>query len=709
MTRAGETTRAGCCAGGSSSIGRCLAQVDRWIPVPFDLVSSHGYTSRSFALFAIAGLSLRAYTRFLATYIGVTLPHCESLGGERLDGENLGDDGVFAVEALETMFSAVPYVMIIGISGSRWHGRFWRLLALPVAFGLLSDSITEFGACAFRDESSMLTVALIFEWALSAINGMLLLLMTLRLVGLLVTDPPASASPPPAGASAPRHACHRLVSGFRRWMESDLPAKPDAADARPAPRLPLRLVIAMSLSACIIVLACVAQVCAAVLMYRHGPRLLGILRGHVSVTREALRVLLTSEQLLPLLSKLGPMLDPQAAAASVQAAHALLAWAEDMLSFAGPPFAASLPPSLVCGAILAAVNWFAWNAYGVPAPAPPAAPVESAPDAPRKRVPLGAIGRHSTSVFMTSGYFLAGTPSAAAAVPAAVGEAQGWRRLLLLGKTSFLSEIERKKQRAAALAELEDVPIFVSFYVVPIAVANSTVAFVACSVFASLLAFSLFCDPVREYIWINWVLVSLTVWFFNWLARRLLYRRLISTPDAIVLPRMFRFSDFVYSLTFGPLFGATLVGWRCLLASLCATSMLARTDISLLPSALSFIDPAYSTWRAMLKLHALAADGKDTLLPNGSTSFKGLRDRPDDDAPAADAPVAGDVERAPSSSPEARELPSAEPRRHAPRIKFSLPGLRMPRHRTGPAAASHANTGPGLPVNGLKAKAQLLL
>lgn len=648
----------------------CGRRLDSWIPVPFDLVSARGYASRTLAVASTSAILLRAYVALLAGLLGTRPPQCE-----RPADAEAQIRGAVTVDQLAQMDTTVFLLFFLGMANSRWHGRWWRLLAAAPAAALLGGSALELRWCALEASVGGVGVAQLFEWMLVGLNTGLLAFTCARLILLLFTD-----SPPPAAVTAEakaepsglRRACCALRCA-RAWFASELPAASGAPPCRTLPRLPLRLVVALSLSACVVLMAAAAQACAAALVARLSGGALRVLGRDVMRTRHALHALLvdhadgTDAPLTPTPHAHSPA---AAAAAVAAAAHALrahaadvdtvLSWLETVVVQWLPPALEALPAALLVGAVLAALNDLGWKAHavrrslavcahltsGAGAAGGSAGASDDAPQpAPRRLARRassyaaewagGALSPRATPRQASSG---GDTPSQPSRSPA-----PGMRTPVppplstppLPPPPPPPPPPPSPPPAPAGLerALLQQQPIYLAFFVVPMAVANSLLAFLLVSLVGTALAFTALCAPLRRALWYNLILLSALSAATEWLIRWLMFTRVVAAKDAVRLPRLFRLADFVYSFTLGPVYSIAVSSWRLLLGSLCALSALARySDESLLPSALRRLDPAHSAWLAMLRLHALGvAEGE----PTGLVLLRAA-----DVAPAAHAPAA---------------------------------------------------------------------
>lgn len=362
-TATGDAVRSWCSATRDAE-RRCfrpsawLLALDAWIPVPFDLVSVRGYSSRVFAVLSFGGLSLRSYCLVITAAAGAALPRCEPPA--ELDSASAPVlSGGSQESGQQSLSAALPLLFVLGLANSRWHGRFWRVLALPIAISLYADSSTELRWCGHGRRQ--LTVPQLFAWLFTGLNTALLFGMLLRLATLLFTDPPAAA----ALVSPQSHNCvvrafSRVVAGCKEWVRSELPLRADAPQprAQATPRLPVRIVVALALSTCIVSLACIAQICSALLLQRHGPQLLALVLEDISHARLALRALLSMGRLRAL-----HLPEPERVVDNAASLDRVLAYLHELLAGVGPPSIASAPVALIVGAAIATANELAWKVH----------------------------------------------------------------------------------------------------------------------------------------------------------------------------------------------------------------------------------------------------------------------------------------------------------------------------------------------------------
>ena len=97
--------------------------------------------------------------------------------------------------------------------------------------------------------------------------------------------------------------------------------------------------------------------------------------------------------------------------------------------------------------------------------------------------------------------------------------------------------------------------------------------------------------------------------------RKLLFTGVISTKTSVRYQRLYRWLDFVYSFTLGPLSAATSVLLRYFVLLCCSLSSLARLDQPLILPELTALgldvwEPGFAAWGGMIKAHYHADVGR---------------------------------------------------------------------------------------------------
>lgn len=599
-----------------------LKRLDARCPVPFDLVSPDGCHSRVLAVLAFGGLTLRAYRVVLARSFGDGVlprcaPHVPFSQGALTE----------LVGSLGSLWQALPFACVLGLANSRWHGASWRLVALPYAAALLAESSFELLYCAQWPQASGgaggasrgRPVRQLVAQLLLAVDVLIFLGVLLRLLRLLHTGSArGTAGAALRGAISPAQRSGALESG--RAVR--------AADGTAGRLVPLRLWVGLWLSLTVVLLLCAAQLRLGMLLWVDGPS--AVLRLGETVRRAEAQL--------------------RASGGDAQWLAGLLAEAQRLLSACALPAAAALGPSVAAGALAGLCNDVCCKAIAVrrcrrlvlelgalalpagrgarpPSPAAHASPgagrslqqaeeqAEQAEQAERGRESaLRSLAGEGTAQLPSVGApgvpFAGGTPPLAASESAAVGP---------LGSAPACGErpehgsaeggVDSRAQLPRSV-DLSPFSAYWAFYLIPISVANSAVAYALLSAACTLLAFSLACAPVRQRLWTSWLTLGyVSALGLDYCLRRALFQRLLATRHSPRLPRLFRLADFAYSFTLGPVAGTSSVGCRLLCGCGCALAGLARIDVPLLPRSVSTWDPAFAAWQAMLKLHVVPTDG----------------------------------------------------------------------------------------------------
>ncbi|KAJ1624811.1 hypothetical protein T492DRAFT_1044604 [Pavlovales sp. CCMP2436] len=580
-----------------SRLLRLLARIDGCTPVPFDLTSRDGVHSKLLAVLVFGGTCLRAYLHLFATAVfAAEVPRCAALIA-------IGPPALARLaSSLGNLWQVLPFACVLGLANSRWHGRVWRLAALPYAAALLAVYIIEVRAC--RPSGPGSAVRQLVATMLGVVDVACFAGVLARLGLLLAHDPPR-AEP---GASA-----------WRRWTRAELPvhtgatlteaagaqaARAPAAAELPAPTegegggrgqesgqtdgecpvqeerdlLPVRLWVGVALSGtCVLLLFC-AQLYAALLLQRDALRTVQHAKG----------VLHRAHALLEQL--------PPAASASEPAAwlQALLRYAQRLVDAAAEPAARAAAPSLTIGALGALSNEVHCKAIAL--------------RRCRRLVPLlraryAAEATHDATAAAGSAIQHMGGEAVAGGVPVG-GEVVG--AVLLSAETKKETGAEKDIETDPPPRALDLAPFsaYWAFYLIPTQAANSIVAFAALSAALSLLVFSLLCAPVRVRLWTSWLSIGyVSALGVDYCLRLCLFQGLLGTREGPRLPRLFRAADLLFSFTLGPVAGTSSVLLRAVLASLVALAGFARIDVPLLPRTLAAWDPLFAAWQAMLKLH----------------------------------------------------------------------------------------------------------
>ncbi|KAG8462410.1 hypothetical protein KFE25_012230 [Diacronema lutheri] len=618
--------------------------VDGCCPVPFDLISPNGCHSRTLAVLVFGGLTLRAFLSILAQSFGDdALPRCAPRARAAPGAfVGLGD-------SLGSLWQALPFACVLGLANSRWHGAGWRLLALPYAAVLLAESSALLVTCSAPPRAGaaeaeigssrsgpvrhqvarMLAAVDVFVFA-----GVLVCLLALVL-GAAPRATGRAAGPPASPADAElERACGSAGAGPSSGdaaIEPCATTRPSAglggatahhaAKARGpvgAPAVPLRLWVGLWLSLAVVLLICVAQLYAARLLSRVGSRRVA--------------------ELLDAVRRAEAQLERTAGAESTGSADArwllrVVRQAERVLSAYALPVAHAVGPSAAAGALVALCNDLRWKAVAICrcrriVPRLRAAHAERGDDCSRHRREGG-------------GHQLAGAapvpPSAGSMPPPADsaralsveppsreargggggsgwggGGGSGWGRGGGSGWGGGWggsgggggAERALGGRRQSRSVDVHAFSVYWAFYLIPVLVANSAVAFALVSASVALLAFTIACAPVRAAMWTSWVTAGYVgALGVDYSLRVALFQGVLATRDGPRLARLFRLADFAYSFTLGPVAGTSAVFARCVAGGACALAALARVDVPMLPRALAVWDPAFAAWQAMLKLH----------------------------------------------------------------------------------------------------------
>ena len=120
--------------------------------------------------------------------------------------------------------------------------------------------------------------------------------------------------------------------------------------------------------------------------------------------------------------------------------------------------------------------------------------------------------------------------------------------------------------------------------------------------------------------------------------RKLLFTGVISTKTSLRYQRLYRWLDFTYSFTLGPLSAATSVLLRYFVLLCCSLSSLARLDQPLILPELTELgldvwEPGFAAWGGMIKAHYHADVGRKQRPPAaaaaGQTDLGGWSDAAD--------------------------------------------------------------------------------
>ena len=126
------------------------------------------------------------------------------------------------------------------------------------------------------------------------------------------------------------------------------------------------------------------------------------------------------------------------------------------------------------------------------------------------------------------------------------------------------------------------------FYFISFATFNAAAAFLLVAAFCSVLSFTFYAPLIRQRLWFALFLSSgIGSLILGTIGRKMLFTGVIATRTNVRYHRLYRWVDFAYSFTLGPLSAATTVLLRYVVLFLCSLSSLARLDQPLILPELS--------------------------------------------------------------------------------------------------------------------------
>ena len=544
----------------------CALLRSDWIPVPFDMMSDKA--GMRFLPLGVATFVSVTFASWMSYYVllvtTVDLPSCPQYFGvdpnrylAAIEQSYFVDASLISGAGYTTFGSAAVTAAVYGMANSTWQGRWWILLAVPIAIAKFLLSILNVRACTFFGTEDVAASPVTSVAMISCIlDGTVVLLFAVIVYDLFVkmrTAGPDStccrvwcrAERFEADAEAEqklriarigkvrderslwtylRHSVREALAVLRR---AAIAVGKDLASSH---RWPTRIMIAFVLSLLVVFVMTWVTIAIGVASNKWLQT-----TGHdVAVQTKAARI---AVQALPelLRANLGWL------------TNALLALEDFIPEFIGT--ASHVRSAAISGAVAALANDLMWK--------------------------LRMISAVACSV-----------DAAAARATAAIDPSH-----------VFLDE---PKHRNIAQAEF-----YVSFYFVGVTACSSVLAFASIALVVGSLCLTVYDDRLRNYLWGSYLAIGyFSSLVFNWVFKKLFFNGILSNGRKIRFHRFFRLLDYVWSITLGPTSASASAILRFLLLIAWCLSSLARFDETSLPSAFALYDDGYAAWAATFKVES---------------------------------------------------------------------------------------------------------